>query len=57
MAPGANILLVETPVAETTGMEGFPQIEAAIKYVVQHHMGNVITQSFGATEEGFGSTQ
>ncbi len=26
MAPGANILLVETPVAETEGTVGFPQI-------------------------------
>jgi subtilase family serine protease len=26
IAPGANILLVETPVAETEGVTGFPQI-------------------------------
>jgi subtilase family serine protease len=53
MAPGANILLVETPVAETVGIDGFPQIENAIRYVVEHHMGNVITQSFGAAEQTF----
>jgi subtilase family serine protease len=53
MAPGANILLVETPVTETEGIEGFPQIEAAIQYVVDHHLGNVISQSFGATEQTF----
>jgi subtilase family serine protease len=53
MAPGANILLVETPVAETTGVTGFPQIEVAEEYVIDHHLGNVITQSFGAAEQTF----
>src|ERR1700731_4774136 len=32
MAPGAKILLVETPVAETEGAVGFPQIVAAENY-------------------------
>src|SRR5262249_16560956 len=53
MAPGANILLVETPVAETLGVHGFPQIVEAENYVIDHHLGNVITQSFGAPEKGF----
>lgn len=53
MAPGANILLVETPVAETTGVTGFPQMMAAEKYVIAHHLGNVISQSFAAAEQTF----
>ena len=53
MAPGANILLVETPVAETEGTTGFPEIVAAENFVINHHLGDVITQSFGATEETF----
>ena len=53
MAPGANILLVETPEAETEGIVGFVPIERAIKYVVDNHLGNVISQSFGATEQTF----
>ena len=53
MAPGANILLVETPVAETEGVTGFPEIVEAENYVINHHLGDVITQSFGATEETF----
>jgi subtilase family serine protease len=56
MAPGANILLVETPVAETEGTAGFPQIVAAENYVINHHLGQVISQSFGATEGTFPST-
>lgn len=53
MAPGANILLVETPVAETEGVAGFPQIIEAENYVINHHLGQVISQSFGATEQTF----
>ena len=55
MAPGAKILLVETPVAETEGAVGFPQIVAAENYVINHHLGDVISQSFGATEPTFSS--
>jgi subtilase family serine protease len=55
MAPGANILLVETPVAETEGITGFPEIIEAENYVINHHLGDVITQSFGATEQTFSS--
>ena len=57
MAPGANILLVETPVAETEGVTGLPEIVAAENFVINHHLGDVITQSFGATEETFPSAR
>jgi subtilase family serine protease len=57
MAPGAGILLVETPVAETEGITGFPQIVQAENYVIDHHLGDVISQSFGATEQTFSSPQ
>jgi subtilase family serine protease len=57
MAPGANILLVHTPTAETLGVQGFPQMMAAEKYVVDHHLADVISQSFGSAEEAFGSEQ
>ena len=55
VAPGASILLVETPVAETEGVTGFPQIVTAEEYVINHHLGDVISQSFGATEQTFPS--
>jgi subtilase family serine protease len=57
VAPKASILLVETPVAETEGVQGFPQIVAAENYVIEHHLGEVISQSFGATEETFPNVQ
>ncbi|MCL2584104.1 MAG: S53 family peptidase [Streptosporangiales bacterium] len=53
IAPGANILVVETPASETEGVKGFPQIVAAEKYVIRHHLADVISQSFDATEETF----
>jgi subtilase family serine protease len=53
IAPGASILLVETPVSETEGVHGFPQIVTAEEYVLKHHLGDVISQSFSATEQTF----
>ncbi len=57
IAPGANILLVATNTAETLGVQGFPQMMKAEQYVVDHHMADVISQSFGSSEEAFGSPQ
>jgi subtilase family serine protease len=55
IAPKAKILLVETPVSETEGVQGFPEIVQAENFVIDHHLANVISQSFGATEETFPS--
>ena len=57
MAPGAKILLVETPTSENEGTTGFPQIVTAENYVINHHLGGVISQSFSATEQTFPSRQ
>jgi subtilase family serine protease len=55
MAPGAKILLVETPTSENEGTTGFPQIVKAEEYVIGHHLGGIISQSFSATEQTFPS--
>ena len=55
MAPGADILLVETPVSETEGITGFPEIVRAETYVLDHDLADVISQSLGATEQTFAS--
>jgi len=57
IAPGANILLVHTPTAETLGVQGFPQMMMAEDYVVKHHLATVISQSLASAEEAFASTQ
>jgi subtilase family serine protease len=53
-APGADILLVETPVAETDNGGGFPKMLAAEDYVIRHNLGDVISQSFSLPEENLG---
>jgi subtilase family serine protease len=53
IAPGANIVLVETPTDETEGVQGFPQIVSAEEYVLKHYHADVISQSFSATEQSF----
>jgi subtilase family serine protease len=57
IAPEANILNVTTNPAETQGVQGFPAMMDAEQFIVDNHQATVITQSFGAVEEGFGSTQ
>ena len=55
IAPGARILLVETPGAKSNGGVSMAQIVTAEKYVIGHHLGDVISQSFVATEQAVGS--
>ena len=51
IAPGASIVVIETPVGETLSGGGFPQFIAADNYVATHHLGDVISQSFGLPEQ------
>jgi subtilase family serine protease len=53
MAPGANILLVAVP--ESRNGSFISQAISAENYVAKHHMGDVITQSFGGAEQAGGS--
>jgi len=54
IAPGANILLVETPGGGSGGTVDMAQIVSAENYVISHHLGDVISQSFVATEQAVG---
>jgi len=53
IAPDAKIVLVETPVAETEGVTGLPEMMNAEKALIDKGVGDVISQSFGATENTF----
>ena len=55
LAPGASIVLAETPADETEGVAGFPQIVTAEEYALSHYKIGVISQSFAATEGTFPS--
>jgi subtilase family serine protease len=57
IAPRASILVVATPVSETDGVAGFPEIVHAENYVIDHGKADVITQSLGAAEQTFPSAE
>ncbi|WP_149402043.1 S53 family peptidase [Dictyobacter arantiisoli] len=51
IAPGAGIVLLTSPVSETQGVQGLPEFLKLEQYAVNHHLGKIISQSWGATEE------
>ncbi|MFJ9444053.1 S8 family serine peptidase [Kitasatospora sp. NPDC101235] len=53
IAPDAHIILVETGVAETEGTTGLPEMMDAEKSLIKQGRADVISQSFGATENTF----
>src|SRR5579863_436981 len=50
IAPGANIVVLTSPVSETEGVIGLPQFLQLEKYAVSNHLGTIISQSWGASE-------
>ena len=50
MAPDASIVLLTSPADETEGVQGMPQFDALLNFALDHHLGQVISQSWGATE-------
>ncbi|MFJ3789833.1 S8 family serine peptidase [Kitasatospora sp. NPDC090091] len=53
IAPDAHIIVVETGVAETEGTTGLPEMMDAEKALIKAGRADVISQSFGATENTF----
>jgi subtilase family serine protease len=50
MAPGASILLLTSPVNETQGVQGMPEFLFLEQYALNNHLGKIISQSWGTTE-------
>lgn len=50
MAPDASIVLLTSPVDETEGTQGLPEFDQLLNFALNHHLGQVISQSWGATE-------
>ena len=50
MAPGANIVLLTSPVNETEGVQGLAEFLYLEKYALENNLGNIISQSWGVTE-------
>lgn len=50
MAPDASIVLMTSPVDETEGVQGLPQFNYLENYALDHHLGQIWSQSWAATE-------
>ena len=50
IAPDAGIVVLVSPVAETEGTVGLPEFRQLEQYALAHHLGNIFSQSWGASE-------
>jgi len=53
MAPGASIDLVVTPIPETEGVQGIPNLQHAQQFALSNHLGTIWSDSWAATEQSF----
>jgi len=56
LAPGAKILIIATPVSETQGLTGFPEMMTAMDYTVANKLASVISMSLGTAEDDFSTS-
>ncbi len=50
IAPDAKIVVLTSPVAETEGTIGLPEFRQLLHYTLDHKLGNIVSQSWGASE-------
>ena len=50
LAPDAGIVVLTSPVAETEGTIGLPEFRQLVQYTIDHHLGSIVSQSWGASE-------
>ncbi|MGB8346324.1 MAG: S53 family peptidase [Ktedonobacteraceae bacterium] len=50
IAPGAKIIVMTSPVDEVEGTSGLPQFLQLEQQVASQHLGNIVSQSWGASE-------
>ena len=50
IAPDAGIVVLTSPKSETEGVIGLPEFLQLEQYAIDHHLGNIISQSWGASE-------
>lgn len=53
IAPAAHIVIAATPVNETEGFTGLPEMMRAVDYLVTRHVADVVSLSFGTPEDDF----
>jgi subtilase family serine protease len=55
LAPGAKIVVAATPVAETEGIIGLPEMMLAVDYMTTNKVADIISMSFATAEDNFDS--
>src|SRR5436305_2420658 len=50
IAPDAKIVVLTSPVAEIQGTTGLPEFRQLNQYVIDHRLGSIVSQSWGASE-------
>ncbi|HEY1349165.1 MAG TPA: S53 family peptidase, partial [Ktedonobacteraceae bacterium] len=50
LAPDAGIVVLVSPVAETEGTAGLPEFRQLLQYAIDHKLGTIVSQSWGASE-------
>src|SRR5712691_34694 len=50
IAPDAGIVVMTSPVSETEGIIGLPEFLKLEQYAVSHHLGQIFSQSYAASE-------
>ena len=50
MAPDAGIVVLVSPVSETEGTVGLPEFRQLTQYALDHHLGTIFSNSWGASE-------
>jgi len=50
IAPGAKIIVLESPVAETEGTFGLPQFRKLLQYAIDNKLGNIVSLRWNASE-------
>jgi subtilase family serine protease len=53
LAPEANIVVLTSPVDETEGTAGIPEFLQLEQYAHDNHLGQIVSQSWGASEVSF----
>lgn len=50
LAPDAGIVVLTSPISETEGIQGLPQFRQLVQYAIDNKLGNIISNSWGASE-------
>src|SRR5260370_395653 len=57
VAPGAKIIVLESPVGETKGSFGLPEFRKLLQYAIDHQLGNIVSLRWNVSEATLQDTQ